>query len=284
MRKFQKTLFISISLEHLPMTETDLKQFCIEWDDSRFQNLRPTIVLGWKTEPLALGRSRLELEFLVPLRFWNALFLYFFSNWYSRKEKDKLTETIRSYIFYGKNQTKQNFVKELWNDFWNKPISLVWLNLGFTKISMDLELESKLNLLPNAHLQSYEGEKKLYFRTGYLKTITYRLTKKVFKTPYPKFAEMYIKTRDKHSDESLGKVYYSFLGYLLETKSDEYLLSYFGFHSTIPESIRNQIPNEIWQTISPQIQSEWMEPNLLGNELEFRTVYQVSTSSQNHPR
>ncbi|TGK47925.1 hypothetical protein EHQ16_00940 [Leptospira kanakyensis] len=282
MRKFPKTLLVSISLEHLPMTETELKQFCIEWDDSRFQNLRPAIVTSWKSEPLAVGRSRLELELLVPLRFWNGLFFYFFPNWYSQKEKYKLIHIIRNYILFKEAKQKPKGFKELWIGFWNRPISIVWLNLGFTKLRMDLDLDSKF--LPNAHPLHYEGEKKLYFRTGYLKSITYRLTKKEFKAPYPKFAEMYILTRDKHSDQSLGKTYYSFLGYLLETKADEYLLSYFGLNPILPKSTRDKIPNEIWDLIHPQIQSQWLEPNLLGNELEFRTVYQVSTSSQNHLR
>ncbi|TGK87475.1 hypothetical protein EHQ24_02800 [Leptospira noumeaensis] len=282
MRKFPKTLFVSISLEHLPMTEGELKQFCIEWEDSRFQNLRPAVVTRWKTETLALGKSKVDFELIFPLRFWDGLIYFFFPKRYSQKEKGKLTDILRNYILFKEPIEKPKPFKELWIQFWKRPITIVWLNLGFTKLRMELDFIP--DLLPNAHPLHFDGEKKLYFRTGYLKTITYRFTKKEFKAPYPKFAEMYIKTKDKHSDQSFGKTYYSFLGYLLETKDDEYLLSYFGLNPILPMSIRKEIPNEIWKIIHPEIQSQWLELNLLGNELEFRTVYQVSTSSQNHLR
>ncbi|MCW7493857.1 hypothetical protein ND861_14935 [Leptospira sp. 2 VSF19] len=282
MRKFPKTLNASISLEHLPMTERDLKQICFDWETRGFSFLRPAVVLDWKTEPLPLGHSRLELESILSLGFWESLYDWFFPKHFFEYKKDNLTKKIRNELFSQKIKTKPNSIWIQWKQIWNSPVSLIWFHLGYIKLRMDLDLEP--NLFPNASPLSFEGDKKLYFRTGYLKTIHYRLTKKEFKPPYPKFAEVYIKTRDKHSDESLGKVFYTFLGYLLEKSTDEYLLSYWGFDSTLPESIRTQIPSEIWNfTISPT-PSLWKEDHLFEKELEFRTVYPVSTSSQNHPR
>ncbi|TGL45147.1 hypothetical protein [Leptospira perdikensis] len=280
MRKFPKTLFVSISLEHLPISETSLKQICLDWEDVGFSFFRPAVVMEWKAEPLPLGKSKLGLNLKLTLRYWQGFMAFVLPNWYFQKEKEKLTDVLRNQIDSKNKKRKQNLLLEIWNHFWKKPISLVWLDLEFIKVRMDLNLESEE--FPTALPLSYDGEKKIYLRRGYLKTIHYRWTKKEFKAPYPKFAEMYIKTRDKHNDKSLGKVYHRFLGYLLETKSDEYLLRYFGFESILTDKVRNQIPEQIWNLNSPTIKTKWIEPNLLANELEFRTVYQVSTSSQNH--
>lgn len=280
MRKFPKTQSVSISLEHLPISETSLKQICLDWEDKGYSYFRPAVVVGWKTEPLPLEKSRLELDLKVTLGFWQGLVAYVRPDWYFQKEKDNLTNILRDQIDSKNKKEKQNFLLELWNRFWKRPISLVWLDLEFIKVRMDLDLES--GDLTTAHPLTYDGEKKVYIRRGYLKTIHYRWTKKEFKAPYPKFAEMYIKTRDKHNDKTLGKVYHSFLGYLLEAKSDEYLLRYFGFETLLSDTVRNQIPDQIWNLNRSPIKTQWIEPNLLGKELEFRTVYQVSTSSQNH--
>ncbi|TGK97039.1 hypothetical protein EHQ30_10760 [Leptospira brenneri] len=282
MRKFPKTLPISISLEHLPMPETELKQICLEWEDQRFSFFRPAVVMEWKSTPLPLGKSSLILDLKLSLPFWQGLVAFLLPNWYYQNKKHQLTEILLDQIDSKNKKKNTNLFFKLWNRLWKTPVSIVWLNLGFIKISMNLDLDPKL--LPNSHILTYDGEIKLYFRIGYLKTINYQFTKKEFKAPFPKFAEMYIKTRDKHEDKSLGKVYYSFLGYLLETKSDEYLLPYLGFNFTLPNSLRNHVPDEIWNVIDPGIHSLWIEPNLSANELEFRTVYQVSTSSQNHPK
>ncbi|EMY68312.1 hypothetical protein [Leptospira vanthielii] len=282
MRKFPKTLPVSISLEHLPMTETDLKQICLDWEVLGFPFFRPAVVMDWKTETLPLGKSRLDLDLILKLRFWQSLSDWILPEWYSRKKAEQLTEILRNQIFSKDRENKPNSLSGLWKRFWNTPLSLIWLDLGFTKLRMDLDLEQ--DFFSNAIPLSFDGEKKLYFRTGYLKAIHYRLTKKEFKAPYPKFAELYIKTRDKHKDESLGGVYYSFIGYLLEKKSDEYLLSYWGFPSKLANYIRNQVPEEIWNFTNLTKTLLWKEKNLLGKELEFRTVYQVSTSSPNHPR
>ncbi|TGM59387.1 hypothetical protein [Leptospira vanthielii] len=282
MRKFPKTLPVAISLEHLPMTETDLKQICLDWEVLGFPFFRPAVVMDWKTETLPLGKSRLDLDLILKLRFWQSLSDWILPEWYSRKQTNQLTELLRDQIFSKDRENKPNSLSGLWNRFWNTPLSLIWLDLGFTKLRMDLDLEQ--DFFSNAIPLSFDGEKKLYFRTGYLKAIHYRLTKKEFKAPYPKFAELYIKTRDKHKDESLGGVYYSFIGYLLEKKSDEYLLSYWGFPSKLANYIRNQVPEEIWNFTNLTKTLLWKEKNLLGKELEFRTVYQVSTSSPNHLR
>ncbi|PJZ85400.1 hypothetical protein [Leptospira harrisiae] len=282
MRKIQKTLPIAISLEHLPMTETQLKQICLDWEEDGFSFFRPAVVMDWNTEPKALGKTKLSINLNLSLSFWQSLKHWLTPNRYTQKKLDNLTDILRDFIFLKKRKTIQNGFGFIWNQFWNTPLSIVWMNLGFTKLRMDLRLEE--DSLPHSIPIVNSGEKKIYFRTGYLKSIQYRWIKKEFKHPYPKFAEMYVKTRDKHIDETIGKVFYSFLGYLLEKETDEYLLPYFGFRSVLPNTIRNQIPKEIWNVIQPQIQSEWKEENLFENELEFRTVYQVSTSSQNHPK
>lgn len=282
MWKFPKTLPASISLEHLPMTETDLKQLCLDWDDLGFPFFRPAVVMDWKTESLPLGKVRLVFDLILTLRFWQSLTFWIFPRWYSRRKEDQLTEILRNNLFSKGKKIKPNSFSHLWKGFWNTPTTLVWMDLGFIKLRMDLDLEP--NFFSNAIPLSFDGEKKFYFRTGHLKTIHYRLTKKEFKYPHPKFAEVYIKTRDKHNDESLGKVFYTFLGYLLEKKTDEYLLSYWGFSTTLPDSIRKLIPEEIWNLSKSPNPSLWKEENLSEKELEFRTVYQVSTSSPNHPR
>ncbi|EOQ95293.1 hypothetical protein LEP1GSC195_2295 [Leptospira wolbachii serovar Codice str. CDC] len=282
MRKFPKTLNVSISLEHLPMTETDLKQICLDWEDLGFPFFRPAVVLDWETRTLPLGKSRLDLDLILSLRFWQSLSDWILPKWYSQKKRGQLTGILRNQLLSKDREYKPNSFSERWSRFWNTPLSLTWSHLGFTKLRMDLNLET--DFFSNAHPLSFDGEKKFYFRTGYLKTIHYRLTKKEFKMPYPKFAEVYIKTRDKHKDESLGGVFYSFIGYLLEKKGDEYLLPYWGFSSTLPDSIRDLVPEEIWNFTNAPSPLLWKEKNLLGKELEFRTVYQVSTSSPNHPR
>lgn len=280
MRKFPKTLKLLISLEHLPMTETNLKQIGLDWESMGFPFLRPAVVLDWKTEPLALGHSKLELELILSLRFWEGLYFWILPKQFSESKKNHLTESLRNELFSQKRKSKPNSIFHQWKKFGNSPLSLVWMNLGYIKLRMELDLES--NLFTNALPLSFEGEKKLYFRTGNLKTIHYLFSKKEFKFPYPKFAEVYIKTRDKHSDESLGKVFYTFLGYLLEKSTDEYLLPYWGFELILPESIRKQIPEEIWNLTNPHAPSLWREDHLFEKELEFRTVYPVSTSSLNH--
>ncbi|TGM23819.1 hypothetical protein [Leptospira meyeri] len=282
MRKIQKTIPIAISLEHLPMTETKLKQICLDWEDQGFSFFRPVVAMDWNTEPRALGKAKLSINLSIPLSFWQSIYHWIFPRSYIQNRQHKLTEILRDAVLFRENKTIPNGFRFLWNQFWNTPISIVWLNLGFTKLRMDLKLEED-STAPGIPL-IYMGEKKFYFRTGYLKSIHYRLIKKEFKFPYPRFAEVYVKTRDKHSDETIGKVFYTFLGYMLEKETDEYLLPYWGLRSVLPNKIRNQIPVDIWKVVHPQIQSEWKEKNLFENELEFRTVYQVSTSSQNHPK
>jgi hypothetical protein len=83
-------------------------------------------------------------------------------------------------------------------------------------------------------------------------------------------------------DKSFGRVYDSLLGYLLETTSDEYLLEYFGLRPLVPNSIRELIPIEIWNQTTPLQNSDWVLTNLNAEELQFRTVYQVSTFSPHH--
>lgn len=282
MRKFQKTLPVSISLEHLPMPETNLKQICLDWEVLGFPFFRPAVVMDWKTETLPLGKARMNLDLILTLRFWQSLSDWILPTWYSRKQTNQLTKILRDQVFSKDTKNKPNTFSQVWNRFWTTPLSLIWLDLGFTKLRMDLDLEQ--DFFSNAIPLSFDGEKKLYFRTGYLKAIHYQLTKKEFKSPFPKFAEVYIKTRDKHNDESLGRVFYRFLGYILEKKSDEYLLPYWGFSSILPDSIRNQVPEEIWNFQRATKPLQWREKNLSGKELEFRIVYPVSTSSPNHPR
>lgn len=282
MRKFPKTIPFLISLEHLPITETNLKQMALDWEGSGFPFLRPAVVLDWKTEPQALSHSSLEIELILSLGFWEGLCGWILPNQFSAFKKNHLTESLRNELFSQKRKTKPISIFYLWKKFGKSPLSLVWVNLGFIKMRMELDLES--NFFSNALPLSFEGEKKLYFRIGHLKTIHYLFSKKEFKFPYPKFAEVYIKTRDKHSDESIGKVFYTFIGYLLEKNTDEYLLPYWGFELTLPESIRKQIPEEIWNLTNSPAPSLWREDHLFENELEFRTVYQVSTSSLNHLR
>lgn len=282
MRKFPKTLPVSISLEHLPIKETDLKQICLGWEDLGFPFLRPAVVMDWKTETLPFSKSRLDLNLILTLRFFQSFRFWILPKWYFQKTKKQLTEITWNQIFSKDRNLESNSFSRHWKRFWNTPLSLVWIHLGFTKLRMELDLEP--NYFSNAHPLSFDGEKKLYFRTGHLKTIHYRWTKKEFKAPYPKFAEVYIKTRDKHNDESLGRVFYRFLGYILENKADEYLLPYWGFPSILPDSVRKMIPEEIWKITNSLNTNQWTETNLLGTELEFRPVYQVSTSSPNHPK
>ncbi|TGK85301.1 hypothetical protein EHQ23_11605 [Leptospira bourretii] len=282
MRKIQKTISIAISLEHLPMSERELKQIYKDWEDQGFSFFRPIVVMDWNTEPKALGKAKLSVNVSIRLSFWQSLYHWIFPKLYTEKKLNKLTEILRDAILFRERKTEPNGFSFLWNQFWKTPLSIVWLNLSYTKLRMDLKLDE--NSISQSIPLVYTGEKKFYFRTGFLKTIHYRWIKKEFTFPYPKFAEVYVKTRDKHSDESIGRVFYTFLGYMLEKETDEYLLPYFGFRSVLPNKIRNQIPDDIWKVVHPQIQSEWKEENLFEKELEFRTVYQVSTSSQNHPK
>ncbi|TGM93232.1 hypothetical protein EHR02_10795 [Leptospira levettii] len=280
MWKFPKTIELSISLEHLPVLETKLQERILVWEESGFQNFHPYQVSAWKTKPEALSHSSVSFDFLYEFSNFESIFFFLFPKSFEKKSKSHLTDILRSYI---ENKTNPKNKLTFWESIeqWRKkPLQLELGNVTIVNASLDMDgLE---NPIDHRHLQMVSGASKLLLRIGYLKGIQYKFHHKTFKPPYPKFGECYIKTRDTHLDKSLGKVYFSFLGYLFENQSDEYLLPYFGLNQLVPSPIRSQIPNEIWNQWIEGETTNWIESNVNGEEYEFRPVYLVSTSSQHH--
>ncbi|MCW7504760.1 hypothetical protein [Leptospira paudalimensis] len=280
MWKFPKTFELSISLKHLPIVETKLQKRILDWEESGFHNFHPFQVTAWKTKPEALSHSSVSFDFLYEFSNLETITFFLFPKSFGKKKKSHLTDILRSNI---ENQTTPKKKTTDWKfieQWWKEPSQLELGNVKIVNASLDMDgLE---NPIDHRHLQMVSGASKLILRIGYLKGIQYKFHHKTFKTPYPKFGECYIKTRDTHLDKSLGKVYFSFLGYLFENQSDEYLLPYFGLKPLVPTSIRSLIPNEIWNQWNEGETTDWVETNLIGEEYEFRPVYQVSISSQHH--
>ncbi|TGM01164.1 hypothetical protein [Leptospira jelokensis] len=276
MWKFPKTYELTISFEHLPIPETKLKETILEWENTKLSFLRPFWVLDWKTKPEALGHSRATLTLQSELKNWDKVLVLFFPTWFERANRERLTNILRKKLPVPQSPSKRISVWQKIKTYGKEPVQLLLGNLVMVKAS--LEMEGIETLDPSRHLQIHENASHIILRISYLKNIQYRFHQKSFQPPYPKFAECYIQTRDKHTDESLGKVFYSFLGYLLEKESDEYLLAYFGFQPKVPKSIRERIPDEIWKTLPDGPRENWVAANLKAEELEFRPVYQVSTS------
>ncbi|GBF42461.1 hypothetical protein LPTSP2_17480 [Leptospira ellinghausenii] len=280
MWKFPKTFELSVSLEHLPMVETKLQKRILDWEEFGFQNFHPYQVTSWKTKPEALSHSSVSFDFLYEFSNFDSISFFLFPKSFETKRKTQLTEVLRSNI---ENKTKPKNKPKVWESielWWKEPSLLELGNVSIVNASLDMD--GFKNPIDHRHLQMVSGASKLLLRIGYLKGIQYKFHKKTFKPPYPKFGECYIKTRDTHLDKSLGKVYFSFLGYFFENQTDEYLLPFFGLKPLVPTSIRSQIPNEIWNQWNEGETTDWIESNLNGEEFEFRPVYQVSISSQHH--
>ncbi|TGL17133.1 hypothetical protein EHQ46_16900 [Leptospira yanagawae] len=282
MWKFPKTYELTISFEHLPISETKLKEMILEWETTQVSFLRPFWVLDWKTKPEALGHSGVSFHLQSELKNLDRIFAFFFPNWFAKGNRERLTKILRERIPTLQTTNQKISVWQKIESIWKEPIQLQLGNLIMIKAS--LEMEGIEIVTPSRHLQIHQNASHIILRVSYLKNIQYRFYQKRFKPPYPKFAECYIQTRDKHNDNSLGRVFYHFLGYLLEKESDEYLLPYFGFQPIVPKFIRELIPNEIWNALTEQPTENWVATNLKGEELEFRPVYPVSTSLPHHPK
>lgn len=284
MWKFPKTYELTISFEHLPMFETQLQEMVLEWETSHFSFLRPFWVLDWKTKPEPLGHSGFSLSLQRELSFFDSIRFFCFPHSFAKEKKDRLTNSLRDKL-RGKGITNQSPKEktshfEKIQSYFQEPTELRLKDV--TTIQASLQLEGMVIPLPMRHIQMHEGNSHLVLRMGLLKTIHYRLHSKTFQPPYPKLAECYIQTRDTHKDKSFGNVYYSFLGYFLEIETDEYLLPYFGLKPTVPQPIRETIPKDIWNAIKDVPKSDWILTSLKAEELEFRPVYQVSTSLPHH--
>lgn len=280
MRKFPKTYEETISLEHLPISETELLEMVLRWEENGFSSLSPFLVLDWKTRKEPLGHSSISFHFQYPLDVFESIHSFLFPLRSQNQIKKKLTNILWDLFPSLKTKKILPSLTKWISSFWKQPKELRLGNIQTVKGF--LEMDGVQNPLESKHLQIHGGESKLVIRIGFLKAIRYRFHEKKFKKPYPKIAECYLRTRDKHKDDTLGGVYHSLLGYSLERESDEYLLTYFGLQPLVPKSIRQLIPNEIWNQLEEFPSSDWMETNLQEEKLEFRPVYQVSTSLPHH--
>ncbi|XDD47435.1 hypothetical protein AB3N60_04930 [Leptospira sp. WS39.C2] len=282
MRKFPKTYEVTISLEHLPILETKLQEMGLEWEETGDSFFQPFQIKEWKTRREALGHSGISVTFYSVLPMTDSILYFLFPNRYEKKKKIHLTNALLEKIPNTIKPIPAPNLKEVLNKWWNEPTRLVFGNLS--EIHASLGMEGLTNPIQGRHLQIHSGESKLIFRIGFLKTIQYRFHSRRFKPPYPKLAECYIQTRDTNTDKSFGKVYYSFIGYLLKEQNDEYLLPFYHLKPLVPKEIRKLIPIEIWNQLVEEPNSDWLETNLNADELEFRPVYQVSTSLPHHPK
>ncbi|TGM35175.1 hypothetical protein EHQ92_08490 [Leptospira biflexa] len=280
MRKFQKTYELTVSLEHLPIQETKLQQLVLEWEEFGFPFWNPFQVFDWKTKPEPLSHSSISFVLFQNLTFLESITYYLFPTWFTKQKLNHLTNILREKLGIGTRPIQNPSILKTITRWWKEPVKLYLGNLEIVQTRM--EMLGIQNPTGFRHIQIHSGESQILFRIGYLKAIQYRFSLKKFKAPFPKLAECYIKTRDSHMDKSFGRVYDSFLGYLLETTSDEHLLEYFGLRPLVPNSIRELIPIEIWNQTTPLQNSDWVLTNLNAEELQFRTVYQVSTFSPHH--
>ncbi|TGK46917.1 hypothetical protein [Leptospira bouyouniensis] len=278
MWKFPKTYKFNISLEHLPIQETKLRQMVLEWEEIGFRMFLPFHVFNWKTRPEPILHSHIDFDFFYQLSNFESVLFLCFPKQFEKKKKDHVTNILRDKFPSIKETHNHPTFLESIRKWWKDPVQLYFGNLGLVHTRLDMEgIKNPTGFL---HLQIHEGESHIVFRVGYLKAIQYRFHLKKFKSPFPKIAECYIKTRDVHNDGSLGNVYDRFLGYLLESQTDEYLLPYFGLRPSVPDFIRELIPEEIWNLPTFFEMPDWVLTNLKAEELQFRIVFQVSTSSQ----
>jgi hypothetical protein len=247
LRVLTRKAVVSLRLDRLFIAESELKQLLVENGDTFSKlKLKSCTYWNWKSEPLALLKSKIEMQAEFALNLSERLVYLFVPGMILAQKKNHLETQFVKFFGIASNLPNPSEQKSsILKSFLKTPRSMHLSSLIYKCGTIPVDANFHFNLIEGGHPILQEGKLQCFVRLFQLQKIEYFWNSRIFVPPAPFVGEIYIKVKERYRNGGLGQTQYVFQGRFLLAPKDNYFLEYWGLGPCVRNEILRMLPEEL---------------------------------------